>query len=192
MTKWVAHLPMLFEMLWSTAKRLVMFYLTSNSFITSLTSTNSCLLMLSVRVRIKGSIYSFIVYLRFWVTFSSLFRNNIYIMIYIFWKIEIFSFQNWQDCIKRFKWGKTRIFGKLRLLILLKSYSPPNMNIFCFFSMDELYYYLTRFCRKNFFMASLIRNVPKCWYWAFVISQFPDIMFHKVWSFMIEKFSNKF
>ena len=59
------------------------------------------------------------------------------------------------------------------------------------FSVDELYCYLIRFCR-TFFWMTFERNVPKRWFWAFAISQFPAIIFHKAWSFKIEMFSNRF
>ena len=76
----------------------------------------------------------------------------------------------------------------------LKPFSLFIINIFwkLFFQWMSHIIFLTRFCRTNFLMDSLIINVSKRWYCAFVNSQFPDIIFNKVWSFMILKYSNIF
>ena len=59
-----------------------------------------------------------------------------------------------------------------------------------FFSTDKSYFYLKRFCRKIFLMTSLIRNDQQYWFWAFFSSQFPDMIYHKVWSIMLEIYSD--
>ena len=138
------------------------------------------------------SISFFLYTCTFMITFFGFFRNNMYIILYTFCQIEVYSFQNWQNRIEKFKWGKSRIIRKWRIWSLLNNYSPPIVNIFWnFFSMDQSYDYLKRFCRKFFLKASLVRNVPKRWYCAFFISEFRD-MIPKVCYFLIEKFTNKF
>ena len=78
------------------------------------------------------------------------------------------------------------------LKISKELFSPYNNHSLIFSSMDDSYYYLTEFYQKCFLMAFLIRNGPKRWYWVFAISHFPDIIFHKIRSFMIQAFLTNF
>ena len=74
---------------------------------------------------------------------------------------------------------------------LKERYSRSTKIIFWFFfSTDKSYFYLKRFCRKNFLMTSLMRNDQQYWFWAFFSSQFPDMIYHKVWSIMLEIYSD--
>ena len=44
----------------------------------------------------------------FLIRFSDLIRQNMYVILAIFWKIKACSFRNWQNCIKKFEWRRTR------------------------------------------------------------------------------------
>ena len=97
------------------------------------------------------------------IRFSGLFRHNMYIMLYIFWKIEVCSFQNWQNHIENLNEEEHGLIQKWRIWSLWKSHSPPTRIVFLktSFSMGGSCYCVTRFCRNNLYIASFTGNVKK-------------------------------
>ena len=84
-------------------------------------------------------------------------------MLYIFWKIEVYSFQNWQNILKNLNEEEHGWYKNEELEIIKELFSPYYKHCLNFFSIDDSYYYLTEFYQKNFLMATLRRNVPKLW-----------------------------
>ena len=66
-----------------------------------------CRTIHSFCIYLKGSVYPFFLCnCTFLITFSRLFRKNTFI-IWILWRIEACSFQNWQHRFEKFKRGRT-------------------------------------------------------------------------------------
>ena len=87
----------------------------------------------SVGLALKGlrALYTIFWYTcTFLITFSGFFWKNMNLMLYIFWKNEVCSFQNWQNPIQKFKWGRTWVIRKCRIWSLCTSCSPPIINIY--------------------------------------------------------------
>ena len=112
----------------------------------------------------------------FLITFSGLLKKSKYIMLCLFWLNKV--------------WGKIRSIHKWRNWILWKNYSPLVKNIFWKEFFDRWFILLLLFKKtlsENFFTASFMRNDQICW------SSFLNFLTcHKVWSIMIEIFSDKF
>ena len=86
----------------------------------------------------------------FSITFSSLLRDNVYIILCCLWKIKVFSFQNWQNCIEKFESGRTQPIWKWRIWNLWK-------NIFflfwTFFSLFFIFLF-SFFCNSKVMLLS--------------------------------------
>ena len=124
--------------------------------------------------------------------FSGLFRGNVYIMLYFFWKIEVYSFQSWKSLIGKFKLRRTQVIRKWGICSLWKSYSPYIVHIFGKIIFQWISQLLSnKILSEKILMASFIKNDQKCWFWPFSFSQFLDINCHKIWFFIIEKFFDK-
>ena len=84
-------------------------------------------------------------------------------MLYILWKIEVFSFKNWQNHIEKFKW----VIPKWRIWSLRKSYYPPTMNIFqSFFNVWAILLSSKILCER-FLMLSVMK-FDLLWYKCFL------------------------
>lgn len=59
------------------------------------------------------------------------------------------------------------------------------------FSINESHHWPTGYCSKLCLMTSLTRNDRNCWFWEF-FSFLSCITCDKIWSFLMEKISNKF
>ena len=94
-------------------------------------------------------------YLLFSIMFSGIFKNNMYIKLWIHKNIEICNFKIWQNCIRKFKWERTKTKLKERIWSLWKSYSSSILNISVFFFNKKSCYSLSnKVSSQVFLMAS--------------------------------------
>ena len=94
-------------------------------------------------------------YLLFSIMFSGIFKNSMYIKLWIHKNIEICNFKIWQNCIRKFKWERTKTKLKERIWSLWKSYSSSILNISVFFFNKKSCYSLSnKVSSQVFLMAS--------------------------------------
>ena len=90
-------------------------------------------------------------YLLFSIMFSGIFKNSMYIKLWIHKNIEICNFKIWQNCIRKFKWERTKTKLKERIWSLWKSYTSSILNISVFFLIkSHVIHCLTKFHHKFF------------------------------------------
>lgn len=115
-------------------------------------------------LKCKGSTYSFFLQnCNFLITFFESYRNIKYIMLSIFRTIEVFFKKIDKTASKILNQEEHGQSENEKFWNLWKSYSPPVINVFWFFLIDESYY-LTRFCGEFFLTASLMSYNEECWY----------------------------
>ena len=114
----------------------------------------------------------FFVYMHFLITLSGLFRRNMFVMLYIFRKIEVCSFQT--DKILKFKRGRTRVIRKWTIWSLWKSYSPEIKHFFGNFFLNGWVILLSnKILSENIFNGLFGKIRPKMLIWGIYLLAIP-------------------
>ena len=137
---------------------------------------------------LKGVIYPFLHVCIFQSRFLAFLETTLTPCYAFSERSKFYSFQYWQNSIKKIKWGRARAIPRGIIRNFWKNNSLHVINIlWFFFSVDESYYYLTRICQKNVLMTSLMKNDQKCELGKLFLSYFLDITYQRVWCVMVEK-----